>query len=319
MRVREITPETYAREVLPLTAPLWAGRRSFGLYAEQTIEIARSAYGRRHYATFGLYDGNTRVASFKRYERSVHDGTSRLPAIGFGAVFTKPEFRGRGYASIMLASELDRARAQGFELAYLFSDIRPQFYVPLGFRELPSRDLTLRADALPPARMHPTQVQSDDWAALRRCFEACESRREAGFARTAPVWGWIRMRARHGSENATGHGYNLVVRRKRGIRAYVLGARQPERDTYFVDEFGFADDASAALIPALLRAAAGDLRRIAGWVPPHEFRDLLPKARTHKRSRSILMLAPLRSAGERLVDRVATSKSGGFCWATDHI
>jgi predicted N-acetyltransferase YhbS len=316
---KEIAAETYAREILPLTAPLWAGRRSFAAYVEQTLEIARSGYGRRYYRTIGLYDGRTLVASFKRYERELHDGPRRLRALGFGAVYTKEEYRGRGYASVMLAMELDRARGEGYELAYLFSDIRPQFYIPLGFRELPSRDMTLRADALPAQRVNPAQLQSEDWPGIRRCFDACEERRAAGFLRNHADWGWIRMRIRHGSEHAAGNGFNLVLRRARGVRAYVLGARAPERDAYLLDEFGFADDASRAQIPALLRAAAGDLRRIAGWAPPQEFRDLLAGATARKRKRSILMVAPLRAGGRQLLDRIETPKSGELCWATDHI
>src|ERR1700677_2082761 len=91
MRLREIAPEVYARDVLPLTAPLWAGRRTFDVYVEQTLETARSGYGRRHYRTIGLFDGAVLVASFKRYERLIRDGERQLPAIGFGAVYTPTE------------------------------------------------------------------------------------------------------------------------------------------------------------------------------------------------------------------------------------
>lgn len=319
MRLREIAPEVYARDVLPLTAPLWAGRRTFALYAEQTLETARSGYGRRHYRTIGLFDGATLVASFKRYERSLRDGERELQAIGFGAVYTPAEFRGRGYASFMLAAELDRARSAGCELAYLFSDIRPQFYTPFGFVELPSRDLTLRAAALPAQRVRPAQLAAGDWNGVRRCFASYERERCAGFARSQSVWGWITMRIKHGSEHSAGHAFNLVVGRGRGVRAYVLGARVPERDAYVVDEYGHAGEDSAALIPALLRAAAGDLRRIIGWLPPAGPRDLVPKGTTRKRKRSILMMVPLRPDGRRLVDRVLAERGGDFCWATEHI
>jgi GNAT superfamily N-acetyltransferase len=319
MQLREIAPEVYARDVLPLTAPLWAGRRSFDVYVEQTLETARSGYGRRHYRTIGLFDGATLLASFKRYERSVRDGEQQLHAIGFGAVYTPAEFRGRGYASVMLAAELDRARKAGYALAYLFSDIRPQFYTPFGFVELPSRDLTLRAGSLPAQRVRPAALAPGDWNGVRRCFTSCERARSYGFERSQSVWGWITMRIKHGSEHAAGHEFNLVVRRGRGVRAYVLGARVPGRDAYVVDEYGHAGEDSAALIPALLRAAAGDLRRIVGWLPPAGSRDLLPKGTTRKRKRSILMMVPLRSDGRRLVDRAAAERGGDFCWATEHI
>jgi predicted N-acetyltransferase YhbS len=319
MRLREIAPEVYARDVLPLTAPLWAGRRTFDVYVEQTLETARSGYGHRHYRTIGLFDGAVLVASFKRYERLIRDGERQLPAIGFGAVYTPTEFRGRGYASVMLGAELDRARSAGYELAYLFSDIRPQFYTPFGFVELSSRELTLRAAALPAQRVRPAQLAPADWNGVRRCFASSERERCAGFARSQSVWGWIAMRIKHGSEHSAGHAFNLVVRRGRGVRAYVLGARVPERDAYVVDEYGHADEDSAALIPALLRAAAGDLRRIVGWLPPAGTRDLLPKGTTRKRKRSILMMVPLRPDGRRVIGRALAERSGDFCWATEHI
>ena len=248
----------------------------------------------------------------------LHDGERELPAVGFGAVFTRPEFRGRGYASVMLAAELDRSRAEGYEIAYLFSDIRPQFYTPLGFRAFASNNFTLPVKALPTARMHPTPLRAGDWRGIMRCFDAGEAARDAGFLRTAPDWSWIRMRMRQGSELAAGSEYNLVLRRSRGISAYVLGARIPERDTYILDEYGFSGEASAESIPALLRAAAGDLRRVAGWMPPDEFRRLLPKGSSRKRTRSILMMAPLGARGAALIDRLAPHR-GAFCWATEHI
>ncbi|HEY2475466.1 MAG TPA: GNAT family N-acetyltransferase [Candidatus Cybelea sp.] len=318
MRLKEIAPEDYVREVLPLTFPLWAGRRSFDAYAKQTLEIAGSAYGRRYYRTVGLYDGKTLLASFKRYERELHDGARQLRAIGFGAVFTPEEFRGRGYASVMIAAELDRARAAGCHLAYLFSDIRPEFYTTFGFRALPSRDWTLRADALPARRIHPAQLRGEDWSGVRRVFAASEALRSAGFSRSQASWSWIQMRIRHASEHNAGNLFNLVLRR-RGVRAYVLGARVPERDAYVLDEYGFADEASAELIPSLLRAAAGDLRRITGWVPPDELRHLLPRGTTRKRTRSVFMIAPLHAEGRLLLDRTLAHRNGAFCWATDHI
>jgi GNAT superfamily N-acetyltransferase len=316
VRLREIPPKVYAREVLPLTAPLWAGRRSFREYVERTLAIAESPFGRRHYRTIGLYDGKTLVASFKRYERTMHHGARRLASIGFGAVFTPEELRGRGYASIMLAAALDRARKDGYELAFLFSDIRPHFYATLGFRELASRRFSLRADALPSVRLDLAALNDEGWSGLRRVFEQWESRREVGFLRNSAVWGWIRMRMRH-AQLATGDPTNLVMRRRGRIVAYVCGVRAAQLDTYVLEEFAVADDASAAMVPALLRAAAGDLRRIAGWLPPRGARELIPKLPARKRTNAIFMIAPLGTEGTRLLHAAASGDD--FCWATDHV
>jgi GNAT superfamily N-acetyltransferase len=319
MRLRVIPAESYARDVLPLTTSLWAGRRTFEQYVTQTLEFARSGYGRRHYRTVGLYDGGRLVASFKQYERRIRDGYAGLAAVGFGAVFTPEEYRSRGYASVMLATALDQARGQGLDVAYLFSDIRPEFYAALGFRALPSHEVTLRADALPPKRVGLAAFAFDDRKAVAHAFERCETRRSIAFARSPALWEWIATRVLNGSEHSVGQAANFIVRRGRAVRAYVFGARAPERDSYVVDEYGFADDSAALLIPSLLRGAAGDLRRITGWLPPDGARASLPKGTTRKRKRAVLMMAALSARAERVVRELSRESAADFCWATDHI
>jgi predicted N-acetyltransferase YhbS len=319
LKLRYVDAEAYVREVLPLTAPLWAARRDFGTYVAHTFEIARGAYGRRHYRTLGLFDGDRMVASFKRYDRTMHHGAQRLRAFGIGAVFTPPEYRQRGYAGVMLATALDRGRDAGYDVAFLFSDIRPQFYAALGFTLLPSRDISLRADSLPSARLEPEVLDDRDWNGLQRCYDLGERGRTAGFLRTPLVWDFMRLRMRQDTEPGEGHPTNLVVRHGRGVGAYVLGARVPERDTFVVNEFGFAGASAAEAIPALLRAAAGDLRRIAGWLPPSGARDALPKGSTRNRQDAIFMAAPLSSEGKRLVDALAEPAAADSCWHSDHV
>jgi GNAT superfamily N-acetyltransferase len=308
----------YAREVLPLTAPLWAGPRSFDVYVAQTLEIARGAYGRRHYRTLGLYDGATLVSSFKRYDRTIRHETKPLRAVGFGAVFTPQEYRGRGYASVMLATALDAARDDGYEVAFLFSDIRPQFYAALGFAALPSRRFLLRADTLPSMRLPLTHLRDDDWRSIRRVYECDDENNRAAFARSTTVWSWIATKMRHRSEHPTGQPANLIVRRGGRVIAYVFGVRAPRLDAYLLDEFGYANAAGAAGIPALLRAAAGDLQRVTGWLPPSGAREVVPKLTVRRRNDAIFMVAPLSAAGRELL-RYATATRGDFCWATDHI
>jgi GNAT superfamily N-acetyltransferase len=319
MRLHEIPPDDYVRDVLPLTAAIWAGPRTFDQYAEQTLEVARSLFGRRHYRTIGLYDGSTCVASFKRYDRTLRHGPRSLPAMGIGAVFTPLEYRGRGYASVMLAMALDTARRQGCRLAYLFSDIRPQFYAALGFHELPSRRFSLRADTLPAVRIELATLTGELWKDVRRLFEATKRRDAVSFARPAAAWEWMRLRMGHDAEHRASHRVNLLARGRRGIVAYVLGVRAPQRDAYVVEEFGFAGDASAAAIPALLRAAAGDLRRVIGWLPPAIARQALPRPVVRKRSRAIAMMAPLSSDGVQLLREIAAPSRGDFAWASEHV
>ncbi len=319
LRLREIAADAYARLVLPLTAELWAGRRDFDTYVRQTRDIAHSGYGRRAYRTIGLFDGEHLLASCKTYERTVKDGRLRLRALGIGAVFTPVEQRGCGYASAMLAMLLDRCASDGHDLAFLYSDIRPAFYADLGFIELPSRSISFRADLLPKSRVEVDTLRDTDWAAIRSCYAAFERLTERGFTRPPLVWEWIRLRVRHDSEHTRGTPANLVIRDNGSVAAYVFGVRIPERDAYVFDEFGFADARWRELVAPLLRSAAGDLQRVAGWLPPAGARELIPRGSVRKRTDAILMMAPVSPHARRMAAAIAARRADDFAWSTDHI
>ncbi|MHB8178103.1 MAG: GNAT family N-acetyltransferase [Vulcanimicrobiaceae bacterium] len=313
-----LPPDAYASQVLPLTQELWAGARDLATYVRHTLELAHSPYGRRWYRTFGWYDGSTLVGSFKRYERTIHHERRRLKAMGIGAVFTVPEYRGRGYGRTMLATALDRAGEDGYDLAYLFSDIHPAFYAAIGLRELPSRSFSFRSDALPPQRIEVAQIATRDWPAIERMFARRERLRPWGFERSASVWGWIRLRNEHESQHPHGTATCLALRTGEEIGAYVLGVRMARRDAYVVDEFGF-DAEHAGLVGPLLRAAAGDLRRVVGWLPPDGARRLLPRASVHRRKSAILMATALTPQGQRLIESATAPSDCDGVWATDHV
>ena len=319
MKLRELAPELYAKFVLPESAELWAHGRSLGTYVAQTLEVANSPYGRQSYRTFGLYDGSSPVASFKRYARSVRFENASLRAFGIGAVFTTPQARGKGYASAMLAMMLDDARRAGVDVAYLFSDIHPQFYKEIGFLELPSRLISVRADALDGGRIEVDVLGERDWTGVRKCFNEVGSRRPWAFERSPIIWDWVRLGMRHRAEHSGGQPMNLVVRRGRGVGAYVLGQREPAHDCYVVDEFGFVDDAARESVPRLLRSAAGDLRRITGWLPPLGARELLPRGSVRRRNDAIWMAAPLSPRGAAFVRAAQASSPSDGVWSTDHI
>ena len=71
-------------------------------------------------------------------------------------------------------------------------------------------------------------------------------------------------------------------------------------------------------VQAVTQACRDRLGDPAGWVPPDEFRRLLPKVTTRKRRSSILMMAPLGARGAALIERQAPQR-GALCWATEHI
>lgn len=320
LRLHELPAASYARQIMPLTEALWAHGRSFDTYVSQTLELAQTTYGRRHYRTFALSDGESDVlASFKRYERDARSGNELLRATGIGAVFTPVEHRGHGYATAMLALALDWARRDGFDFAYLFTDIHPQFYKELGFVELPSRSISVRADGLRDDRVEVQPLSDRDWTAVRKCFDACDAKRAFALTRSPVVWDWLRTRLRHRGEHPEGQRVQLCARQGKTVAAYVLGQREPRHDAYVVDEYAFIDDDAALLIAPLLRSAAGDLRRIVAWLPPAPARGVLPRGSVRKRNEAIWMIAPLTAGGTRFLEQAKKSGPADGIWSLDHI
>ena len=307
------------REVLPLSQELWAGSRSFERYADD-FRTAAAMWGSRRFRTVGLEVDGALVASCKRYERTLRCGERKYRGAGIGAVFTPPELRGRGYATALLGAFLDAERAAGVDFAYLFSDIHPAFYERIGFLSLPSRLMTLRAGALDGRRIAVTTLDEDDAAAVRRCFEQSEARRPFAFARTALDWKWLH--ARRGAPEYAGAHLTLAMRRGRGVAAYVTGRRVPGADAFALDEIAYARDGDAALVAPLLRAAAGDLRRIQGWLPPAPLRDVLPSGAVRRRIGATAMIVPLangfRAAWRNAAPRLRQARADVY-WSADHI
>ncbi|MFN2461465.1 MAG: GNAT family N-acetyltransferase [Candidatus Velthaea sp.] len=305
---------------MPHSSGLWADGRTLEEYVGEFHEIADSAYGRRRFRTLGLRVDGALVASCKRYEREIRCGAATLRAAGIGAVFTPPPLRGRGYASAMLGAFLDAERDAGTDIAYLFSAIHPAFYERLGFIALPSRSISLRSDTLGAKRVAVAPLAPGDWPAIRRCFEMLDGRRAIAFKRTPLVWEWLRIAAR--SRAHEGQRIEMTVRRGRSILAYVFGRRIPRADAFVIDEFAYTGDEGFDAMPPLLRSAAGDLRKITGWLPPDIARAALPKGAVKRRKSGISMIAllsPLARAGWGANGRAILDDAADRCWSTDYI
>jgi GNAT superfamily N-acetyltransferase len=319
IRLDELAPDEYVRAVLSHSRTLWAGARTAEEYEAEFRAAAASGWGRRRFRTRGLRVGGELVASCKRYERALRCGERSYAAAGIGAVFTPEALRGRGYATALLGAFLDAERDTGTDLAYLYSDIHPAFYARLGFVALPSRTISLRADALPSERIDAGALGNADAPAVRRVFAALDARRPFGFARPPLDWEWQRLRAT--SREHAGQHVQLGVRRGRGLVAYVTGRRVPAADAFVLDEFAYARDADARTIPPLLRAAAGDLRTVRGWLPPAVARDALPRGAVRARIGPITMVLPLSAAFRSAFRAFANAPRSAAdpCWSTDHI
>jgi GNAT superfamily N-acetyltransferase len=320
VQLTTIAPAEYARDVLPQSSTIWAGGRSLDEYVRDFVAVAGSAYGKRRFRTLGLRIDGSIAVSCKRYEREIRCGDRVLQAVGIGAVFTPPELRGRGYASALLGVLLDSERVAGTDVAYLFSDIHPAFYERLGFVTLPSRTISLRADMLPATRMEITALTDADWSLVRRCFDALDNRRPISFQRPPLVWEWLRTVTR--ANPSDGQRVALIARRSRTSGAYLFGRRLPKLDAFVLDEFGYTGDDGSDAIAPLVRSAAGDLRKVTGWLPPDIARPALPRGAVKKRKSGVTMIAPISAAARaawRLQAPAILADDADRCWSTDHI
>ncbi len=299
---------------------MWADGRSYDEYVDDFRAVSETGFGRRRFRTLGFVVDGTVVTSCKRYQRELRCGDRSFRAAGIGAVFTPEAHRSRGYATAFLGAMLDAERAAGTDLVYLFSDIHPVFYERLGFVRLPSRAIALRADTLPHARIATKSLGDSDWPAVERCFATHEAQRPFALTRPPLIWEWIRLRAR--GRYAGGTNVSLGVMRGRRLVAYVRGRRYPDADAFALDECAYVDDDAAAHLAPLVRNAAGDLRKVTGWLPPEPVRTLLPRGAVRARTAAVTMLLPLSGAA-RTAWRTHAAHVGALAadvvWNADHV
>jgi predicted N-acetyltransferase YhbS len=124
-------------EILDQSWPLWGDGLSRPAYAQWNAAQLRTAWGHDHLARLALVDDGRLLCSAKRYRFTLWLDGRRVRALGIGAVFTPPGERGRGHAPRMIEALCDEARADGCELAMLFSEIGAPYYERLGFRVVP--------------------------------------------------------------------------------------------------------------------------------------------------------------------------------------
>ena len=121
-------------EILDATYAIWSEGLTRDNYARWNAAQMRTAWGKDHLRRFALVDERGRwVASAKRYLLPMRlDGVDGIMC-GLGAVFTRPEDRGRGHAGEIISQMIDLSRGEGAAVAGLFSEIGEQLYRRLGF------------------------------------------------------------------------------------------------------------------------------------------------------------------------------------------
>jgi predicted N-acetyltransferase YhbS len=116
------------------------GRAAYPRFAAAQL---KTAWGSRHLRRWALVDGAEVLASAKTYRFNATLEGRSIRIVGIAAVFTQPRHRSRGHARVLVEQLLERAAADGADLALLFSEIGPAYYARLGFTTIATSDLTL--------------------------------------------------------------------------------------------------------------------------------------------------------------------------------
>ena len=133
--------------IIDATYPIWSEGLARDRYARWNAAQMRTAWGKDHLRRFALlYDRGRWVATAKRYLLPIrHDGADAIMC-GLGAVFTRPDERGHGYAKVIIEELIDRTRQEGAALAGLFSEIGEQLYQRVGFVTVPMDEMDIEVE-----------------------------------------------------------------------------------------------------------------------------------------------------------------------------
>ncbi len=101
--------------ILDETFPLWGEGLSRRGYEQWNHAQQKTLWGQRHLTRLALVDGDTVVATAKRYDLTMTVKGRATRTLGIGAVFTPHELRGRGHATAIVDAMEDAARADGVE------------------------------------------------------------------------------------------------------------------------------------------------------------------------------------------------------------
>lgn len=129
---------------------LWGGGLSIEARLSKMMRMI-DVYGPNQFHASGIVENGQVAASIKCYGIHLALGELKYHTLGIAAVFTKPDCRGKGYATKIVELACQNASNQGLDAALLFSDIDPEFYKKLGFIEFESYDCSIEVARLPKA------------------------------------------------------------------------------------------------------------------------------------------------------------------------
>lgn len=261
-------------------------------------------WGSRRLRRWALLDGSEVLASAKTYEfDAALDGRS-VRVLGLGAIFTQPEHRGRGYAARLIDSLIERAAADRFDLALLFSEIGAEYYERLGFTAVPRFDLQLRVREDPRRGAPAVLVRSGedrDLASLAAIDAAVAAPYRFHLTRDRDLvhYGIAKRRLLAGLSPAGACGVIFDVAEE-GAAAVAYVVISVRRGEWTIDAAGDRDPSGArvgAILQALIARNPAEARpAIAGWLP-ERLRPPQIELIGERPSRDVMMIRPLSANG----------------------
>ncbi len=130
-------------QIYDQTWAIWSDGLDRGSYERYNRAQMATTWGKTHLDRLALVEGDTVLASAKRYRLTLQVDGEDMPCLGIGAVFTPPDRRGQGHAASLIERMIEQAAGEGAGMALLFSEIDPAFYARLGFEPIPIGEATL--------------------------------------------------------------------------------------------------------------------------------------------------------------------------------
>jgi predicted N-acetyltransferase YhbS len=303
----ELVPATGAvlQQILDTSHPLWGEGLSRSAYEQYNLAQLRTTWAAARLDRVALADGARVLSSAKRYQLdAVVDGRP-IRLLGIGAVFTPPAHRGQGFARLLIERLLERAAADGFAAALLFSEIGSDYYARMGFEIVPRDTVQVQVDRKPGAPGVVVRAgDARDLPALAEISAGLAARHRLALHRT-PAWieyGLTKKRLLAGFSVPGARAVQfLVVEEGGGAVAYVVVVQTPRG--WALEEFGDRDPSGprvGALLQVLL-AREPDLPHPvlrawlpAGWLPPQL--SIVSRAAADE----VMMIRPLAADGDVL-------------------
>jgi GNAT superfamily N-acetyltransferase len=298
----QLQPATgdYLQQILIESYSLWNDGLSFERYVRFWEAQLLTPWGAAHLDRVAIVEDDVVLSSAKRYELSARlDGRIRR-VLGIGAVFTSPMRREQGGATRLLEAILERAEAEGYEYALLFSEIGPEFYERFDFVPVPlceSRLTVARKGGGAPAML----VRAGDDRDIPSVAEMSARRDTAARMALDRHEDWIRygLSKRRLLSGLGPPGLRevefLVAEEGHQAVAYVISTVQGHR--WFIEDAGDRDPAGArlgAMLQVMLaRAPHLPSPEIVTWLP-HDFTPPQVERLSSAPTAPVLMIRPLK-------------------------